>query len=106
MSATPLRLVRDDPAPEPAIAAAQPTIVTTSDSESGSIAQILPPKADHTALQAEVESLRQEVNLLRRRDETLNFYMRRMDDEMRLAARLQRDFLPKSLPQLGRVHFH
>jgi serine phosphatase RsbU (regulator of sigma subunit) len=25
---------------------------------------------------------------------------------MRLAARLQQDFLPKKLPQLGRVHFH
>jgi sigma-B regulation protein RsbU (phosphoserine phosphatase) len=25
---------------------------------------------------------------------------------MRLAARLQQDFLPKSLPQVGRVHFH
>jgi sigma-B regulation protein RsbU (phosphoserine phosphatase) len=32
--------------------------------------------------------------------------MQRMDDEMRLAARLQRDFLPKQLPQLGRVRFH
>jgi sigma-B regulation protein RsbU (phosphoserine phosphatase) len=32
--------------------------------------------------------------------------MQRLDEEMRLAARLQQDFLPKSLPQIGRVHFH
>src|SRR3982751_5217328 len=58
------------------------------------------------AVQREVNSLRGELDLLRRRDETLNYYMQRLDDEMRLAARLQQDFLPKSLPQLGRVHFH
>ena len=54
----------------------------------------------------EVDSLRAELNVLRRRDETLNFYMHRLDEELRLAARLQQDFLPKNLPQLGSVHFH
>lgn len=58
------------------------------------------------ALQQEIIQLREEINLLRRRDETLNFYMHRMDEEMRLAARLQQDFLPKALPQIGTVHFH
>jgi len=57
-------------------------------------------------LQAEVASLNVEVDLLRRRDDSLNRYMQRVDDEMRLAARLQRDFLPKLLPQLGSVRFH
>ena len=57
-------------------------------------------------LQGEIDSLQDEVNLLRRRDETLNFYMSRVDEEMRLAARLQQDFLPKSFPELGRVRFH
>src|SRR3954470_15361621 len=57
-------------------------------------------------LQREIIQLREEINLLRRRDETLNFYMHRMDEEMRLAARLQQDFLPKALPQIGTVHFH
>ncbi len=57
-------------------------------------------------LQSEITSLQDEVNLLRRRDETLGFYMQRVDEEMRLAARLQQDFLPKNLPQLGRVRFH
>jgi serine phosphatase RsbU (regulator of sigma subunit) len=57
-------------------------------------------------LQKEMNSLRSELNALRRRDETLNFYMHRLDEELRLAARLQQDFLPKTIPQLGAVHFH
>jgi sigma-B regulation protein RsbU (phosphoserine phosphatase) len=44
--------------------------------------------------------------MLRRRDETLRFFMHRLDEELRLAARIQQDFLPKTLPQIGRVHFH
>src|SRR5215472_10564970 len=58
------------------------------------------------ALQAELASVKTELNFLYRRDETLNFYMHRLDEELRLAARLQQDFLPKMLPQLGLVHFH
>jgi sigma-B regulation protein RsbU (phosphoserine phosphatase) len=58
------------------------------------------------ALRAEVETLRSEMNFMSRRDETLNFYMHRLDEELRLAARLQQDFLPKTLPQIGPVHFH
>jgi serine phosphatase RsbU (regulator of sigma subunit) len=57
-------------------------------------------------LQDLIRGLELELNMLRRRDEALHFYMQRMDDEMRLAAKLQQDFLPKSLPQVGRVHFH
>src|SRR5947208_1224161 len=56
-------------------------------------------------VQQEMDGLRAELNLLRRRDETLNFYMQRLDEELRLAARLQQDFLPKSLPELGPVRF-
>jgi serine phosphatase RsbU (regulator of sigma subunit) len=58
------------------------------------------------ALQAELANLRKEVNFRNRRDETLNFQMFRLDEELRLAARLQQDFLPKSLPQVGPIHFH
>jgi sigma-B regulation protein RsbU (phosphoserine phosphatase) len=53
-----------------------------------------------------MEHLRAELKLLRHRDETLNFCMNRIDEELRLAAKLQQDFLPKSLPQLGAVRFH
>src|SRR5439155_26981566 len=44
--------------------------------------------------------------VLHRRDDTLSTYMTRLDEELRLAARLQQDFLPKTLPQVGPVHFH
>lgn len=57
------------------------------------------------AVEREIAGLREEVDLLRKRDETLNFYMQRLDDELRLAARLQQDFLPKRLPQVGSVRF-
>ena len=57
-------------------------------------------------LQSELDSLKTEINFLRRRDETLNFYMSRLDEELRLAARLQQDFLPKKLPQVDPLRFH
>lgn len=57
-------------------------------------------------MQMEVDALQAEIRLLRRRDETINFYMQRVDEEMRLAAKLQRDFLPKSFPEVGPVRFH
>jgi sigma-B regulation protein RsbU (phosphoserine phosphatase) len=71
----------------------------------------LPPSAipvlDHLGdLQDEIQGLHAELNMLRRRDETLRFFMHRLDEELRLAARIQQDFLPKTLPQVGRVHFH
>ncbi len=56
-------------------------------------------------VQGELNAVRAELNVLRRRDETLNFYMHRLDEELRLAARIQQDFLPKSLPQIGSVFF-
>jgi serine phosphatase RsbU (regulator of sigma subunit) len=57
-------------------------------------------------LQREMTSLQSELATLRRRDETLNFYLNRIDEELRLAARLQQDFLPKELPRVGPVRFH
>jgi phosphoserine phosphatase RsbU/P len=57
-------------------------------------------------VQQELDAVRSEINVLRRRDETLNYYMHRLDEELRLAARIQQDFLPKSLPQIGDVYFH
>jgi serine phosphatase RsbU (regulator of sigma subunit) len=57
-------------------------------------------------VQREMDALRGELGMLRRRDEALNFYMLKLDEELRLAARLQRDFLPRELPQIGRVKAH
>jgi len=58
------------------------------------------------SVQRELEAVRQELEFVRRRDDALNAYMRRIDEELRLAARLQQDFLPKALPQVGPVRFH
>jgi len=58
------------------------------------------------AVQRELDAVRQELDLVRRRDDALNNYMRRIDEELRLAAKLQRDFLPKAMPEVGRVRFH
>jgi phosphoserine phosphatase RsbU/P len=57
-------------------------------------------------LQLELSALQSEVEALRSRDRTINFHMQRLDDELRLAARLQQDFLPKSLPEVGPIRFH
>lgn len=57
-------------------------------------------------MQSQIASLSEEIEALRKRDEAVKFYMHRLDEEMRLAARLQQDFLPKSLPEVGPVRFH
>ena len=57
-------------------------------------------------LQRELDRMRDELELLRRRDVALQFYMRRLDEELKLAARVQQDFLPKSLPKIGPLRFH
>ncbi|HWB53658.1 MAG TPA: PP2C family protein-serine/threonine phosphatase [Tepidisphaeraceae bacterium] len=58
------------------------------------------------SLQEEILTLQDEISHLRRRDETLKYHMHRLDEELRLAARLQRDFLPKKLPSVGPVRFN
>ncbi len=86
---TPMRLVRDDNLPPPQI--------TTPVNE---------VERQIESLQNEIASLRTEVDALRHRDASLHHHLSKVDDEMRLAARLQHDFLPKSLPRLGTVSFH
>jgi phosphoserine phosphatase RsbU/P len=63
------------------------------------------PSTDIETLQREVAELQEEINQLRRKGDKLNFHLSRIDEELRLAARLQQDFLPKTLPQIGRIHF-
>ena len=76
------------------------SINAVTDPSSAGIAQPL------ESLQHEIDLLHAEVNALRRRDDALKFYMHRLDEEMRLAARLQQDFLPKHLPRIAPVRFH
>ncbi|HSV13855.1 MAG TPA: PP2C family protein-serine/threonine phosphatase, partial [Tepidisphaeraceae bacterium] len=91
-----LRLVRDDDPPRDGdLIAPAPAASIAGDA----VGQV-------EALRTEITALTAELSLLRRKGETLNFHMSRLDEELRLAARLQQDFLPKSIPQIGRVHFH
>ena len=71
-------------------------------------APLAPALVEHQveAVAREVEALRDELATVRRRDDALYSYLRKMDEELRMAARLQQDFLPKAMPQDGRVRFH
>ncbi|MGN6727819.1 MAG: PP2C family protein-serine/threonine phosphatase [Tepidisphaeraceae bacterium] len=87
-----------------------PALPTDGLYDSDSLACIV-PQAERSVseaveqLQEKIKHLSFELNLLRRRDETVHGMMQKLDEEQRLAARLQRDFLPKALPQLGQVYF-
>ncbi|MFT3788603.1 MAG: PP2C family protein-serine/threonine phosphatase [Tepidisphaeraceae bacterium] len=56
-------------------------------------------------LAARISLLENEIELLRKRDQLLSRQMARHDEEQRLAARIQQDFLPKQLPTVGTVRF-
>ena len=57
-------------------------------------------------LRARIAQLETEVEVLRRRDRVLSHTMSKLDEEQRLAMRIQQDFLPKSLPQIGSFKFY
>ena len=100
-----LRLVTEAPLP-PGPHAVEPGAEVDENRPTEPIACVVPLERHLDKAQDEINALRAEVGVLRRRDETLKFYMHRLDEELRLAARLQQDFLPKHLPQVGDVHFH
>jgi len=82
----------------------------SSDFGIGSVACILPQVAESVDaqvdnLQQRIDALTLELNFLRRRDEHVSELMDRMDGEQRLAARLQRDFLPRTFPRIGNISF-
>jgi phosphoserine phosphatase RsbU/P len=52
-----------------------------------------------------VEQLQRENAMLRKFDTGMSTQITRIDEEMRLAARLQVDFLPRGLPDIGPVGF-
>lgn len=56
-------------------------------------------------LQPAMESLQKEVGRLRTFGTDIGKTMDQMEEEMRLAARLQRDFLPRKFPQVGPLEF-
>jgi len=83
-----MRLVRDDDPPRPELTVSQEDPVEQIDS-----------------MRKEIDLLNLELSQLRRRGDMLDYHMSRLDEELRLAARLQQDFLPKTLPKLGPIEF-
>ena len=57
------------------------------------------------ALQPTIKHLREDVAAVRSFGAGIARDFEQLDEEMRLAARLQRDFLPRSLPRIGPVQF-
>jgi sigma-B regulation protein RsbU (phosphoserine phosphatase) len=56
-------------------------------------------------LRPALEGLHREIVRVRTLSSGMGKTLDQIDEEMRLAARLQRDFLPRSLPQVGAVRF-
>ncbi len=63
------------------------------------------PLADLDVLQRRVDGLAGELDAARRREADLADRARRVAQELTLAGRVQRDFLPRTLPHLGRARF-
>jgi len=98
-----LRLAQDvatDPEP------AAPPASSNIDPTAGPLAAAVAAESHLEVLQRELDRMREEIELLRRRDVALQFYMHRLDEELKLAARVQQDFLPKSMPKIGPLRFH
>lgn len=57
-------------------------------------------------LMAQVDAMQSELDNLREQADARRYHMEQVERELRLAARLQRDFLPKRLPNHGRVKFN
>lgn len=58
----------------------------------------------HTLAES-ITDLQQDIATLRQENSRATGALETLDEEMRLAARLQRDFLPRRLPELGPVKF-
>jgi sigma-B regulation protein RsbU (phosphoserine phosphatase) len=97
----PLRLTESN---DPSVAVERPLDANASGTVAR-ISPISPLESPLDVLQRELQNVREELDALRRRDDTMRFYMHRLDEELRLAARVQQDFLPKSMPKVGDVRF-
>lgn len=69
------------------------------------MAGLVGDRYDAEALIERIDSLEKEIALLQQRDASLSKSMRKLDEEQRLAARIQQDFLPKSMPRVGPFSF-
>jgi phosphoserine phosphatase RsbU/P len=80
----------------------QPSLI---DRAIGGIERLFDELTDRESLSTRVVQLETENALLRQRDTLISRQMARHDEEQRLAARIQQDFLPKTLPVVGMVSF-
>ncbi|MEL7238794.1 MAG: SpoIIE family protein phosphatase, partial [Planctomycetota bacterium] len=63
--------------------------------------------SDYVAeLEAKLDHLQHDLDMLREAHDCRQYHVERVEEELKLAARLQRDFLPKSLPNHGNVQFN
>ncbi len=58
-----------------------------------------------TRFQSHLRRMEDEVNNMQRLGKRLNQHFREIDDELRLASRLQRDFLPRDVDTIGPLRF-
>ncbi|MBN1766037.1 MAG: serine/threonine-protein phosphatase [Sedimentisphaerales bacterium] len=56
-------------------------------------------------MQPRLRELHSELDMLRSFKDPLSNHFTKVDEEMRLAARLQRDFLPSQMPQVNNIRF-
>ena len=95
VNAPALKLTTDDPTPsQDAVRLVPQEVVAPAAIES-----------ELDRLARELAAVKAELSELRERDQMLRYYAERLDGELKLAARVQQDFLPKNLPQVGRVRF-
>jgi serine phosphatase RsbU (regulator of sigma subunit) len=77
-------------------------LTTTPDTTPDALSEQL--SAVHTMVPT-IDRLRGELCMLRRSRAGVDKRLEILDEEMRLAARLQRDFLPRRMPEVGNVQF-
>lgn len=56
-------------------------------------------------LLSQIDAMQAELDRLREQSDARRYHMEQVERELRLASRLQKDFLPKRLPNHGRVRF-
>ncbi|MCG3179155.1 MAG: hypothetical protein BIFFINMI_01487 [Phycisphaerae bacterium] len=88
--------------PAPAFAGHLPLAWTVAVDNTRQLAATLKVIAGY---QQVVRQLHREIKLFQRLDARLSGQFNEIDEEMRLASRIQRDFLPKQLPAVGPVQF-
>ncbi len=91
-----------DAAGQPAGHEHLPLIWPASVGDTQRLADLLPVIAGY---QAVVRQLHRELRLLQRLDSRISGQFSEIDEEMRLASRIQKDFLPKRLPDVGPARF-